>query len=167
MAEAEKQKRESRAISPWRPFASLSRWEREMERMFDELFERRWSPFRIGRLLPSRAELSIPAVDVDVYEEKDQVVVKAELPGVDRENVEVSLADNILTLKGEKKKDEEIEEENYYRAERSYGAFVRTIELPVDVQAEKAKATFKNGVLEIRVPKSEEARRREVKIKVD
>jgi len=79
----------------------------------------------------------------------------------------VNITDHLLTIKGEKKKEEEIKEEDYYRSERAFGSFTRTLELPRAVQVEKAKASFKNGVLEIRLPKTEEAKRKEIKVKVD
>ena len=104
---------------------------------------------------------------VDVFEEKDDIVVKAELPGMEKDNIEVNLADHRLTIKGEKKKEDEVKEEDYYRAERSYGSFLRTLDLPKDVRADKVKASFKNGILEIRMPKTEEAKTKEVKVKVD
>jgi HSP20 family protein len=94
-------------------------------------------------------------------------VVKAELPGIDKENIEVNLTDHTLTIKGEKKKEDEVKEENYYRCERSYGSFFRSVELPKDVHADKVKASFKNGILEVRVPKTEEAKSKAVKVKVD
>ena len=108
----------------------------------------------------------IPAVDIYETEGHD-LVVKAELPGMEKENIEVNLSDHTLTIKGEKKKEEEIKEENYYRAERSYGGFLRTLELPKDVHADKVKASFKNGILEVRMPKTEEAKAKEVKVKVE
>ena len=94
-------------------------------------------------------------------------MVKAELPGMDKENIEVNLTDHTLTIKGEKKKEDEVKEENYYRCERSYGSFLRTVELPKDVHADKVKASFKNGILEVRMPKTEEAKSKEIKVKVD
>ena len=103
---------------------------------------------------------------VDVFEEKDDIVVKAELPGMEKDNIEVNLAAHTMTIKGEKKKEDEIKEENYYRAARSYGSFLRTLDLPKDVR-DKVKASFKNGILEIRMPKTEEAKTKEVKVKVD
>ena len=106
----------------------------------------------------------------NVYEEKDEIIVKAELPGMDKSDVEVNISDSELTLKGEKKKEEKVEEENYFRCERSYGAFFRSVELPTDVQADKIKASFKNGILEVRLPKTEEAKAKktkEIKIKVE
>ncbi|HXG52697.1 MAG TPA: Hsp20/alpha crystallin family protein [candidate division Zixibacteria bacterium] len=164
---AKKERERERAggeLEPWRPFGELTRWEREMERFFDEMWGGRTRPWW-RRRRPFAVEISAPPVDC--YEDKDDVVVKAELPGIDRENIEINLTDRMLTIKGEKKREEKIEEKNYYRAERSYGSFVRSVELPREVQAEKAKASFKNGVLEIRIPKTEEAKRREIKVKVD
>ena len=166
MAEKAKEK-ETKAVAPWRPLSEMTRWQREMERMFDDFFGRRWEPFRVARWLPSGVGVSPPSVELDVYEEKDEIVAKAEVPGLEKEDIEVSIADSTLTIKGEKKKEEEVKEEDYYRLERSYGSFVRSVELPREVQADKVKATFKNGVLEIRMPKSEEAKKKEIKVKVD
>jgi HSP20 family protein len=104
---------------------------------------------------------------VDLFEDKNDIVIKAELPGMEKENVEVKLTDHMLTIQGEKKKEEEVKEENYYRSERSYGSFVRTLELPADVHADKVKASFKNGILEVRLPKTEEAKTKEIKVKVE
>jgi HSP20 family protein len=123
---------------------------------------RPWWP---QRWLRGDTEITTPVVDV--YEEKDEIVVKAELPGMEKNDVEVNISDSELTLKGEKKKEEKIEEEDYFRCERSYGSFVRSVELPTDVQADKVKASFKNGILEVRLPKTEEAKTKEIKIKVE
>ncbi len=165
MAEKEKQ-REDKAVTPWRPFGDLARWEHDMERMMDEFFGRRMRPWWPERWLKAEPmEISAPALDV--YEDKDDVVVKAELPGMEKNDIQVNLADHTLTIKGEKKKEQEIKQENYYRAERAYGSFLRSLELPRDVQADKVKASFKNGVLEIRLPKTEESKTREIKVKVD
>jgi len=111
--------------------------------------------------------LEVVAPTVDLYEEKDEIVVKAELPGIDKNNIEVNLTDHMLTIKGEKKKEEEVKEKNYYRSERSYGSFLRTLELPKDVHGDKVKASFKNGILEVRMPKTEEAKAKEIKVKVE
>jgi HSP20 family protein len=162
----EKEEKESRSLAPWRPFSELSRMEREMERMFEDFFGGRRRPFWPARWLPGRG-MEISAGAVDVYEEKDDIVVKAELPGMEKDNIEVNISDHHLTIKGEKKKEEEIKEEDYYRSERSYGSFVRSLELPKDIQTDKVKAAFKNGILEIRMPKTEEAKKKEIKVKVD
>jgi HSP20 family protein len=166
MAEKAKEK-ETKAVAPWRPFTGLTRWESEMDRMMEDFFGRRMRPWLPERWLRGDAEAIITAPAVDVYEEKDEIVVKAELPGMDKSDIEVNLSDSQLTLKGEKKKEEKIEEENYFRSERSYGGFVRSVQLPTEVQGDKVKASFKNGILEVRLPKTEEAKTKEIKVKVD
>jgi len=165
MAEKAKEK-EGKPIVQRRPFSELARWEREMERFFDDFWGRRLRPWWPERWsLPAGFEISAPAVDL--YEEKDEIVVKAELPGMEKDDIEVNLSDHMLTINGEKKKEEEVKEENYYRSERSYGSFVRTLELPKEVNTEKVKASMRNGVLEVRLPKTEEAKAKEIKDKVD
>jgi len=153
-------KKDVRTLSP------LASWEREIERLLDEfprwrrpLF-RDWEPLRISR------ELRIQPPTVDMYEEKGDVVVKAELPGMSRDEVEVTLSDSRLTIKGEKRKEEKVEEKDYYRCEREYGSFLRTIELPSEVKADAVKATFKDGVLQVRLPKSDHAKKKEVQVRV-
>jgi len=149
------------ALSP------LASWEREIERLFDEFprlrrpsFLRDWEPFRAAR------ELRIQPPTVDIYEDKGDVVVKAELPGMNKDEVDVTLSDSTLTIKGEKKKEEKVEEKDYYRCEREYGSFLRSIQLPSEVKADGVKATFKDGVLQVRMPKSEHAKRKEVRVPV-
>jgi HSP20 family protein len=158
MSKKEKERETKTGLTPWRPFGEIARWEREM---FDDFFGRRLRPWFTGGL----GEISVPAIDL--YEEKDEVVAKAELPGMDKNDIQVSISDHLLTIKGEKKKDEEIKESDYYRSERSYGSFVRNVQLPKEVDTGKARASFKNGVLEIRLPKSEEAKKKEIKLNVD
>ncbi|HXG52833.1 MAG TPA: Hsp20/alpha crystallin family protein [candidate division Zixibacteria bacterium] len=155
---------ETRAVAPWRPFMDFRRWEREMDRMMDEFFGRAVRPWWP---VWGREDREIVSPAMDVYEEKDEIVVKAELPGMKKDDIEVNISDSQLILKGEKKREEKIEEENYYRCERSYGAFYRAIDLPKEVQADKIKASFRDGVLEVRLPKSEEAKTREIKVKVE
>jgi HSP20 family protein len=165
MAKQEKEK-SSREITPWRPLSEMARLEREMEQIFDDFFGPRHRPFLPARWWPGRAAgVGVPLVDV--YEEKDEIVAKAELPGIGKSDIQVNISDHILTIRGEKKKEGEIKEEDYYCSERSYGAFTRTIELPKAVQVDRAKASFENGVLEIRLPKTEEAKKREIKVKID
>ena len=165
MAEKAKPK-ETRALAPRKPSIGLSRWEHEIDRMMDNFFARRMRPWWPERWLGMRHE-EIVAPTLDVYEEKDDLVVKAELPGMDKDQIEVQISGSELILKGEKNKEEKIEDKNYYRCERSYGAFRRAVELPVDVQADKIKASFKNGILEVRLPKTEKAKTKEIKIKVE
>ena len=165
MAEKAKSKaKKTEALVPRRASSELSPWG-DLDRMFDDFLGRRLRSFWPERWWPTPMEITTPVVDL--YEEKDDIVVKAELPGMEKDNIEVNLSDNRLTIKGEKKKEEEVKKEGYYRSERSYGSFIRTLELPSEVQTDKVKAAFKNGVLEIRLPKTEEAKKKETKVKVD
>jgi len=93
-------------------------------------------------------------------------VVKADLPGVNKDDIQIDLKDNTLTLKGEKKFENKVSKDNYIRVERSYGTFVRSFTLPQNVDAEKIKATYKDGVLELTLPKKEEAKPKQIKVDV-
>ncbi len=106
------------------------------------------------------------APSIDIFEEGDDVVVKAELPGMKKEEIEVNLTDDSITISGEKKMEEKVEKKGYYRHERSYGSFARSFSLPSEVRADEAKAEFKEGVLEIRVPKTEEAKKKVRKVAI-
>jgi len=151
-------------LTPWRPlreltpFRDFERMRREMDHLWDSFFERR----------PRRGEEEmewLPALDL--AETNNEIVVKAEVPGMDPKDIDISLSDGILTIKGEKKQEKEEKEEGYHLVERSYGYFSRTIELPREVQSDKINASYKNGVLKIVLPKSEKAKKKEVKIKVE
>jgi HSP20 family protein len=138
---------------------------------FDDFFEdlgrgffRLPSLFR-RRAFPALAEMPRVA-SVDVYQTDDEVIVEAEMPGVSKDDIEVTVDGSTLTLKGEKKQEREVKEENYYRSERSFGMVSRTIELPADVKSEQATAKITDGVLKIQLPKTEEAKRKAVKLKV-
>ena len=161
---------EDKAVVTKQPGEIMSRTE-EFEHWLDHLMEDMWrrpfpSLFGRDRWLPIRP-LSIRMPSIDVYEEKDSVVVKAELPGMKKEDIEVNLAAENLTIKGEKKEDKEVKEDNYYRRERSYGSFLRTVALPCEVKSDEIKASFKDGVLDIRLPKTEEAKKKSVAVKID
>ena len=145
---------------------SVPAWEREIDRLFDSMrrgfsWPRMWAPERWPAL---DIEVSVPAVDV--FEKGDDVMVKAEIPGMSKDDIEVTVTDSTLTVKGQKKKEEEVKEENYYRSERSFGSFLRTVELPAEVKTDQAKATFKDGILEVLLPKTEQAKRKTVSVKV-
>lgn len=169
MDKEKKKEDERREWAPWRPFSELPRMERDMERMFEDFLTRPWSGLGWPRRWRLREDIGIRGPAIDVYEEKDDVVVKVELPGMKKEDLELNISDNLLTIKGEKKKEEEVKEKEkgYYHSERSYGSFARTVEIPKDIQADKIRASFKDGVLEVRLPKTAEAKRKEVKIKVE
>lgn len=104
---------------------------------------------------------------LDLSETKNDIVVKAELPGIDTKDIDISLTNDVLSIKGEKKQEKEEKEEDYHFVERSYGSFTRSIRLPRDVQSDKISASYKNGVLKITLPKSEEAKKKEVKVKLE
>ena len=145
-------------VTRWKPF-EFDRLKRDMDRLWDSFFEER--PTRKvggeGEWFPS----------LDIAETKGELVVRAELPGTDPKEIDISLSEGILTIKGEKKQEKEEKEEGYHLVERSYGSFTRSIRLPKDVQSDKINASFKNGVLKVVLPKSEEAKKKEIKIKVD
>lgn len=160
-------KKKSKELVKVEPTKAVSPFE-EMERWFDEFFRR---PFSLLR--PSWfPRIGFPEIEevtptVDVFEEGDDVVVKAELPGMGKEDIDVKVTDDLITISGEKKKEEKVEKKNYYRMERSYGSFTRTLRLPTEVQTEKATAKFKDGVLEVRIPKTEEAKKKEKKVLIE
>jgi len=144
----------------WRPTRDLLSIRDEMNRLFDNIFT--GAPERRRGLLEGEW-----APSVDIAETDNDVVVTAELPGVKQDDVDITIADDVLTLKGEKKEEKEVKEKNYHRIERSYGSFQRSVSLPAGVQADKAKATYKDGVLHITVPKAEEAKPKQIKIDVE
>ena len=140
----------------WDPFASLADIQEEMNRMFDTSLRRFGRPDFEGAFAPA----------VDVVEEKDKFLVKVDLPGLSKEDVSVTLQDSFLTIKGEKKHEAETKETNYYRRERVYGSFSRMIELPSTVDAKKIDAHFHDGVLHVLLPKTEEAKPKQIEVKV-
>jgi HSP20 family protein len=152
-------------LTTWKPFRELApfkdfeRMRREMDRLLDSFFDGglRGRTEMIGEWLPS----------LDVSETKNELVVKAEVPGMDPKDIDISLSDGTLTIKGEKKQEKEEKEADYHLVERSYGSFTRSVQLPKEVQSEKINASYKNGILKITLPKSEEAKKKEVKIKVE
>lgn len=146
-----------RILDPWRDFGSL---QERINRMFDDT---------IRTLYPQGGEelergTWIPAVDIN--ETEDGYVVKADLPGMKKEDIQIDLKNNTLTLKGEKKFEEKVSKDNYVRTERTYGTFVRSFTLPHNVDAEKIRASYKDGVLELTLPKKEEAKPKQIKVEV-
>jgi len=134
-----------------------------MDRMFDDFFGRRWlRPFRRDWLAFPEFDVSVPKVDV--IDRDEEVVVRAEVPAVKKEDIEVSISGNTLTIKGETKHEEKEEKGDYYRSEITRGAFSRMVTLPAEVDESKAKAALKDGVLELTLPKIEKAKRRTIKV---
>jgi HSP20 family protein len=146
------------AIVRWEPLRDLVTAQTDFGRLLREAF----APFSGETELSTRAW----APAVDIYETDADIVLKAELPGVDPKDVEVRVEDNTLYLKGERKFEKEVKEQNYHRVERSYGTFARSFSLPNSISADKAKAEFKDGLLTITMPKREEAKPKTVKIDV-
>lgn len=140
----------------------------EMEHMFDDLFTRRWiGPFDFGH--PFWRDIPTPfmggtAPRVDIINRDNEIVLRAQIPGVDKKDLEVSMSDNTVTIKGQTSHEEKEERGDYYRRECSSGSFSRTLTLPADVDGAKAKATFNDGVLELTIPKSEESKRHNIQI---
>jgi len=149
------------------PFKEIEKRFEEMEKRFEDFFRKPFSllPSWMPRLRMPEIEEVVPSVDI--LKEGDYILVKAELPGMKKEDIDVSLTKDTITISGEKKKEEKIEKKDYYSLERSYGSFKRSFSLPSEVQTEKASAKFKDGVLEIRIPKTEEAKKKEKKVMIE
>ncbi len=160
-------KKKSKELAKVEPTKAISPIE-EMERWFEDVFRKPFSLLRPSWFPRVRfPEIEEITPTIDVFEEGDNVVVKAELPGMGKEDIDVKVTDDIVTISGEKKKEEKVEKKNYYRMERSYGSFTRSLRLPTEVQTEKAVAKFKEGVLEVRIPKTEEAKKKEKKVSIE
>lgn len=145
-----------REVTAWSPFRDLVNMQREVGRLFDGLFTdmdgdgnfvASWSP------------------RVDVLENKEAFVIKAELPGVEKNAVKITLRESLLTIKGEKKHEKEEKDNNLHRIERSFGSFERSFALPAGVKSDKIDAAYKDGILAITLPKVEEAKPKEIEVK--
>jgi HSP20 family protein len=144
-------------LMKWNPMSDFLSLRGRMNRMFDDFF------------LPS----TVNGEDmlswgwnpvVDIYDNDDNIVFKAELPGVDKKDISVDIKDSVLTLKGERSANNEVKEDNYYRKESTYGKFERSFTLPADVNPEKIKADFKDGILKIEVPKPEHKKPKQITV---
>jgi len=145
-------------ITPWKSLweARFPSLREEMDKLFEDFFG------KAG--FPTREEGWVPAVDI--HETKKDIIVTMDIPSIDPKEVTVSIIEDRLTIKGEKKRDLELKEEDCYRSERVCGSFQRVIQLPAEVVADKAKATYKDGVLKIVMPKSHKTLPKEIKIDV-
>jgi len=144
-----------RALAPWTAIGGLRQ---EMDRLFDRFFEPRMDEFfALGEWAPT----------LDLSETKDALVARIEVPGIEPKDIQVSLQDQLLTIKGEKKQEKEEKDARQHRIERSYGAFTRAVRLPVAVDAEKVTATFKNGLLTVTLPKTPAAKGSTIPIKAE
>ncbi len=144
-------------IMPRSPITELSNLRRELDRLWEDFF---------GAKDITPAE-GIWGPAVDISETKDSLIVKAELPGMEPKDIDISLSGDTLVIKGEKKQEKEEKGENFHRVERRYGSFARTIRLPVEVDSDKIEATYKQGVLKIVLPKKEEAKPKQIEIKTE
>jgi HSP20 family protein len=146
------------AIVRWEPFRGLFTTQDRFNRLFNQTYSQEFSE--------DEGKLGAWAPAVDIFETDQDLVLKAELPGVDPKDVEVRVENNTLYLKGQRKFENEVKEENYHRIERSYGSFTRTFALPGTIDAERVAAEFKGGLLTLTMPKREEAKPKTIKIQV-
>ena len=143
----------------WEPTRELTTLRDRMDRLFSDAMGRGW-----GGEEGLTTGVWMPAVDV--FETNDSIVLKADLPDVNKDEVDISVQNNTLTIRGERKREKEIKEKDFYRMERSYGSFARSFSLPPTVDAEKIEAAFTNGVLTLTLPKREESKPKQIKVKV-
>jgi HSP20 family protein len=144
-----------RSLTPWTGMGSLKH---EMDRVFDRFLEGKWDEIpALGEWAPS----------MDISETKDSLVAKVEVPGLEPKDIQISLQENLLTIKGEKSQEKEEKDEHYHRVERAYGVFTRSVRLPVAVDASKVTATFKNGLLTVILPKTPSARGTTIPVKAE
>lgn len=148
------------AIVKWDPFRDMVTLRDRMDRLFDD---------SLARLGGKDDDLSLSnwSPPVDIYETVENIVIKAEVPGVKKEDISVEVKNDTLYLKGERKFEKDVKEENYHRMERSYGSFRRIFSLPATVEQDKVKASFKDGVLEIILPKLEKAKQKKITVDVE
>ena len=146
------------AIVRWEPFRDVLSTQDRLNRLFNQTLSQMFGE--------EDGKLGTWAPAVDVFETDQNLVVKAELPGIDPKEVEIRVENNTLFLKGQRKFESEVKEENYHRIERSYGSFTRTFALPGSIDAEKVSADYKSGVLTLTLPKREEAKPKTIKINV-
>jgi HSP20 family protein len=142
-------------LNRWEPFSSSAGLESQVNRIFGEL---------IGRTQESNLTTWAPAVDI--FESEHELIVKADLPDVKPEELDIRVENNILTIRGERKFEKKVDEKNYLRVERSYGSFARSFSLANTVNSEAIKADYKDGVLTLTIPKREEAKPKQIKVSV-
>lgn len=142
-------------LTPWRPYGEIGRLRRDIDDLWRRFFGETGGETSLAEWMPS----------VDVSEEDDNILVKADLPGLEAKDIDINVSGDQLTIKGEKKTEEEKKEANYYSKERFFGTFHRAIRLPAEVDADKVDATFKNGVLDISLPKSDASKRKRIEVK--
>jgi HSP20 family protein len=145
-----------RILTRWEPSRGVSTLQDQINRLFKDTFQR----------AEGEASLSAWTPAVDIYETEHELVVKADLPEVDPKDLDIRVENNILTIRGERKFEQKVNEDNYLRVERSYGSFARSFTLANTVNAEAIKADYQNGVLTLSIPKREEAKPKQIKVNV-
>jgi HSP20 family protein len=141
----------------WDPFRNVNTLQEQFNRLFESNFSNRGS---------ENTAITTWAPAVDIYETENELVVKADLPDIDEKDLDVRVENNMLTIRGERKFEQSVKEDNYLRVERSYGSFSRSFSLPNTVNTEAVKAEYKNGVLTVGLPKRAEAKPKQVKVNV-
>ena len=145
------------AITHWDPFRGLSAFQDQFNRLFEGT---------LPQSRTSQADLATWAPAVDIYERQNELVAKVDLPGVEEKDIDVRVENNTLTIRGERKFEKSVNEDNYLRVERAYGSFTRTFSLPNTVNLEGIRASYDKGVLTVHLPKREESKPKQVKINV-
>src|SRR5713101_5934871 len=145
-----------RTLTRWEPFRRTTSLQDQVNRLFSDVFERAGDEFSLSAWAPA----------VDIYETEHELVVKADLPEVDPKDLDIRVENNILTIRGERKFEKKVNEENYLRVERSYGSFARSYTTASTVNSEAIKADYQNGVLTLSIPKKEEAKPKQIKVNV-
>jgi HSP20 family protein len=145
-----------RDVTAWHPVREFTQMQREMDRLFDRVRGVEREENDASHLMPA----------VDILERENDYTIKVELPGVDKKDVKITVLNDVMTIKGEKQQESEKKGENYHRVERSYGSFQRSFTMPSSVASDKIDASYDNGVLSISLPKLEEAKPKEIEVKV-
>ncbi len=144
-----------RKMKLWEPFTELVTMRNDVDRLFDTFF---------GRENDTYDNYWRPAIDIE--ENNGNLMVRAEIPGMSKEDIKVAVKDNMLTISGERKRENESKDKTYYRVERCYGQFQRMIRLPAEVDADKVKATYKDGVLHVTLPKPESMKPKQIDVEI-
>ncbi|MDP9146340.1 MAG: Hsp20/alpha crystallin family protein [Acidobacteriota bacterium] len=144
------------SMNRWEPFRSANTFQEQLNRVFDDVLRRSGEESNLTTWAPA----------VDIFETEHELVVKADLPDVDPKELDIRVENNILTIRGERKFQKQVNENNYLRVERSYGSFARSFSLANTVNSEAIKAEYNNGVLTLNIPKREEAKPKQIKVNV-
>jgi HSP20 family protein len=146
-----------RTLARWEPFSGVTTLQDQVNRLFNDVFERTGEDSSLSAWAPA----------VDIYETEHELVVKGDLPDVDPKDLDIRVENNLLTIRGERKFEKKVNEENYLRVERSFGTFARSFTLANTVTPDAIKAEYQNGVLTLTIPKREEAKPKQIKVNVN